>query len=202
MISPINEISSRTIRFIQQWTHCCWHNHKMTEMPRLADYLDVVFLSPTWEVITSGHCRKILPSTSQNGWNVDQVDHKHGNLWLIMCTGEYLVCLMVHFANNSEGIQEIPLFSLVDHHRNTAVLAFDPHPAQFAGAWLSVTTKDCQIPWCKTIICLQEFLLYIRYRMNYIANISYSLKFKNVCLWIVAVIALICHWNKFNLYLV
>ena len=148
----------------------------MTEMPRLP-YLDVVFLSPTWEIITSGHWSKILLSTtSQNWWNVDQVAHKLRNLWPIMCTWEYfsawngrpwpgrsqnwmlmyfiinlsgsqqfsgssiqnqvelsewatgrfmhwyLFCLVVHFANNSKGIQEIPLFWLMYNHRETRLL--------------------------------------------------------------------------------
>ena len=83
-----------------------WYDHKMTDMPRLPDYLDV-FLSPSCEVITSGHCRKImLPTASQNWWNVDQVAHKLRNLWSIKC----FVCLIAHFANNSKGIKEIPLY--------------------------------------------------------------------------------------------
>ena len=59
-----------------------WYDHKITDMPRLPDYLDVVFLSPMCEALTSGHCRKILlPTTSQNWWNVDRVAHKLRNLW-------------------------------------------------------------------------------------------------------------------------
>ena len=63
-----------------------WYDHKITDMPRLPDYLDVVFLSPMCEALTSGHCRKLLlPTTSQNWWNVDQVAHKLHNLCSIMC---------------------------------------------------------------------------------------------------------------------
>ena len=150
-----------------------WYDHKMTDMPRLPECFDVVFLSsPTCEAITSGHYRKILLSTtSQNWWNVDQVAHKLRNLWSTMCKWEYFFCLMVHFANNSKGIKEIPLcFGWSTTIRNTAALAFDLHPAQFAVDWLP-GSKNCQITWWKIIVWLQSLLLFIKFRPKYLANI-------------------------------
>ena len=163
-------------------------------------YLDIVFISPTCEAITSGHCRKILlPTNSQNWWNVDQVAHKLRNLWSIMCKWEYFFCLMAHFANNSKGIQEIPLcFGLSTTIRNTTALAFDLHPAQFPTGLLPGSTKNCQIPWCKIIIWLQVLLLFIKFWLKYLANIFIQFEITNSYLGIAVVITWICHWNKFS----
>ena len=163
-------------------------------------YLDIVFISPTCESITSGHCRKILlPTNSPNWWNVDQVAHKLRNLWSIMCKWESFFCLMAHFANNSKGIQEIPLcFGLSTTIGNTTALVFDLHPAQFPTGLLPVSTKNCQIPSCKIIIWLQILLLFVKFRLKYLANIFIQFEITNSYLGIAVVITWICHWNKFS----
>ena len=124
-----------------------WYDHKITDMPRLPDYLDVVFLSSMCEALTSGHCRKILlPTTSQNWWNVDQVAHKLHNVWSIMSKWEYFFCLMAHFANNSKGIQEIPLMMLwlVYNHRKHDCFGLWPASgpiSQWLATWFNKNVK-------------------------------------------------------------
>ena len=128
MISPINEISSRTIWFLQQWTHwCClsfselpnkpfWHNRKITEMPRLPDYIDVAFLSPTWEVITwichwnNFYCVIVYISFANldlnhgfpehAGW-WDAVEHIGAGLNVVVCySRDNAGCVSVNSAQN------------------------------------------------------------------------------------------------------
>ena len=48
-----------------------------------------------------------LSTPCQYWWNMDQEAHKLCKLWPIVCTWEYyLFCLLVHFANNSKGIEK------------------------------------------------------------------------------------------------
>ena len=208
MISPINEITSRK--------KCDLSNNEHIDavFPSLKYQINHSDMITRWQITLMsyfyhpggklshqwGHCRKILLSTTSQNWsNVDQVAHKLRNLWSIMCTWEYLFCLM-------DILQKIPKEFKKSHG---VLVSLQPQllwpltyirPSLQQAAYL-VQQRIVKYHGAKLLFDCRSYIL-IKFRLNYLLNIFIWFEITNLYLGVAVVITWICHWNKFNFYCV